>query len=73
MTMASLGKIIVMTGVLLVVLGLILMVGENIPFIGKLPGDIHVQKKNFSFHFPITTCIILSLLLTLVFNLLRRR
>jgi hypothetical protein len=71
--MASLGKIIVMAGVLLVVLGLILMVGENIPFIGKLPGDIHVQKKNFSFHFPITTCIILSLLLTLIFSLLRRR
>ena len=73
MTMASLGKIIVMAGVFLVVLGLILMFGEHIPFIGKLPGDIHIQKKNFSFHFPITTCIILSLLLTLVFHLLRRR
>lgn len=71
--MASLGKIIVMAGVLLVVLGLILMVGEHIPFIGKLPGDLHIQKKNFNIHFPITTCIILSLLLTLVFNLLRRR
>ena len=71
--MASLGKIIVMAGVFLVVLGLILMFGEHIPFIGKLPGDIHIQKKNFSFHFPITTCIILSLLLTLVFHLLRRR
>ena len=73
MTMALLGKIIIVTGVLFVVLGLILMVYEHIPFIGKLPGDVHIQKKNFNFHFPITTCIILSLLLTLVFNVLRKR
>ena len=73
MTMALLGKIIIVTGILFVVLGLILMVYEHIPFIGKLPGDVHIQKKNFNFHFPITTCIILSLLLTLVFNVLRKR
>ena len=71
--MMPLGKMILILGLFLVVLGLLLMYGSRIPFIGQMPGDIHVQKKNFSFYFPITTCIILSLLLTLFFYLIRRR
>jgi len=71
--MASLGKLMLGMGVLFVVLGLIFTYGHYIPFLGKLPGDIHIQKKNFSFYFPIATCILLSIVLTLLFSLLRKR
>jgi hypothetical protein len=46
---------------------------EKIPFIGKLPGDIHFKKGNFTFYFPITTCILLSILLSIILTLLGRR
>jgi len=58
-------------GVFLAVAGLLLVFAGKIPFLGKLPGDIHLRGKNWSFYFPITTCILLSLFLTLVFWLLR--
>ncbi|MDE2485361.1 MAG: DUF2905 domain-containing protein [candidate division NC10 bacterium] len=58
--------------VLAAVGGLILFIGK-VPFIGKLPGDIYVQRKNFSFYFPLTTSILLSILLTILFSLFRRR
>jgi len=71
--MIYLGKLMLWMGVLLVVLGLIFTYGQHIPFFGKLPGDVHIQKKNFSFYFPIATCILLSIVLTLLFSLLRKR
>jgi uncharacterized protein HemY len=71
-TMASLGKILILFGVLLVALGFIFTVGVKIPWFGQLPGDIYVRKENFSFYFPLTTCLILSLIITLVLYLFRR-
>lgn len=58
--------------VLAAVGGLILLIGK-VPFIGRLPGDIYIQRKNFSFYFPLTTSIVLSILLTILFSLFRRR
>ncbi|MBZ0170443.1 MAG: DUF2905 domain-containing protein [Kofleriaceae bacterium] len=52
--------------------GLLLFIGK-VPFIGRLPGDIYIQRKNFSFYFPLTTSILLSILLTILFSLFRRR
>jgi hypothetical protein len=46
--------------------------GDKIPWIGKLPGDIIIRKEKFTFYFPIVTCIILSILLTMIFSLFRK-
>jgi predicted MFS family arabinose efflux permease len=63
-----LAKILIALGVLLILIGLVLLVFGKIGFLGKLPGDIHVQKKNFEFHFPIVTCIAISILLSLLLS-----
>lgn len=63
---------LILLGVFLILIGLFLVIGDKIPWIGRLPGDIIIKKEKFSFYFPITTCIIISILLTLVFTLLRR-
>ena len=70
---ASMGKMIVIIGMLLVILGGVLLLLGKIPGVGKLPGDIFVQKGNFTFYFPVVTSILLSILLTFVLNLFFRR
>jgi hypothetical protein len=71
--MINIGKILIIFGLLLLLLGGALLLVEKIPFIGKLPGDIHFKKGNFTFYFPITTCILLSILLSIILTLLGRR
>jgi uncharacterized membrane protein len=61
------GKFLIIAGVTLVVLGLLLMAGVKLSFLGRLPGDIAYKGKNVTFYFPIVTCVILSVVLTLVF------
>lgn len=67
------GKILIIVGIGMVLLGGLVLISDRIPWLGKLPGDIYVKRDGFSFYFPITTCIILSILLTLLFYLLGRR
>jgi len=69
----SLGKILIIFGVIIIGIGLLITLVGRIPYLGHLPGDIHIQKKNFTFYFPITTCILLSILLTLILSLIFRR
>ncbi len=64
--MAPFGKILVVFGLVIVGIGVLLMFVDKIPFIGKLPGDINIKKDNFQFFFPITTSIIISIVLSLV-------
>ena len=75
--MADVGRMLMLLGVVLVVVGVVLWlggtVGGKVPFLGRLPGDIHVQRGNWSFYFPLTTSILLSIVLTLVLALLSRR
>jgi hypothetical protein len=59
-------------GIVLILLGMVITFGPKIPWIGKLPGDISIQRENFSFFFPLTTCIVISIILTLLFYLFRR-
>jgi len=66
------GKMLVLMGIFLILLGIIMTVGINIPWIGRLPGDIVIKKEHFSFYFPLTSCIIISIILTLLFYLLRK-
>ena len=65
----QLGKFLVIVGVLLVAAGLLLMAGAKFSLfgLGRLPGDIAYKGKNFQFYFPIVTCLVLSVVLTLVF------
>ncbi len=71
--MADFGKLFIFIGLLLVLIGIVFIVGNKIPFIGKLPGDIAIERKNFNFYFPLTTCIIISIILSLIFWLLGRK
>jgi membrane protein implicated in regulation of membrane protease activity len=69
---AELGKLLVIVGGFVVVLGLFLALGFRIPFLGKLPGDISVDRGNVHFYFPIATGLLLSVVLTLLLNLFFR-
>ncbi|MBI3586605.1 MAG: DUF2905 domain-containing protein [Ignavibacteriales bacterium] len=62
--MFSVGKILVLFGVVMAGVGLLLMFFDKIPFLGKLPGDIHIKKENFEFYFPLATSILLSLIVS---------
>ena len=66
------GKFLIIAGVVLVVAGLVMTFSKALP-VGKLPGDIHIQKNNFSFYFPITTSIIISVIITLVLFFLGKK
>lgn len=61
------GKFLIIAGITAVAIGGLFMLAGKIPWIGRLPGDIIIQKRNFTFYFPLATSILLSLLLTLVF------
>lgn len=69
--MNDLPKMIMLLGVILVVIGLIWQVGGKFLNLGRLPGDIVVEKENFRFYFPIVTSIVLSIILSLILGLLR--
>ena len=69
---SDLGKVLIVLGVVIAGVGVLLMMGDKIPWIGKLPGDIIIRKEKFTFYFPIVTCIILSILLTIIFSLFRK-
>ncbi|MBI4529493.1 MAG: DUF2905 domain-containing protein [Deltaproteobacteria bacterium] len=70
--MIGIGKVLILIGLFLVVLGAIFASGIKIPWLGQLPGDIYIRRDHFTFYFPLTTSIILSLILTLVLYLFRR-
>jgi len=64
----ELGKVLLILGVVLVCAGVLLVVGAKLPFrLGRLPGDIAYQGRNTSFYFPIVTCLVISLALTVLF------
>ncbi|OUM87181.1 MAG: hypothetical protein BAA01_08895 [Bacillus thermozeamaize] len=69
--MNPVAKMLIAAGVVLILAGLLWQFGGKFLSLGRLPGDIVVEKENFSFYFPITTSILLSILLTLLFSLFR--
>ena len=72
--MGPLGRLLIVLGLALVVLGAILSFSDFFSFLrlGRLPGDIQIKRENFSFYFPITTCILLSVIFTLLLYLFRK-
>jgi hypothetical protein len=67
------GRLLVVFGVLLALAGVVLMLVDRVPFLGRLPGDIHVQRGNWTFYFPLATSLLLSVVLTLALYLINRR
>jgi membrane protein implicated in regulation of membrane protease activity len=70
---SDVGRLLIIVGGFVLVVGLFLALGLKIPYLGKLPGDISVDRGNVHFYFPIVTCLLLSLVLTLLLNLFFRR
>ena len=70
--MAPIGKSLVFAGIVIIVVGLVLWGFSSVPYVGKLPGDIYLRRGNFSFYFPIATSILISIIATIVFSLMRR-
>lgn len=68
----ELGKMLLLLGLVFVVIGLLLVLGPKIPFLGKLPGDIVIRRGNFTFYFPLATSIVISVILTLLFSIFRK-
>ncbi|PYS09128.1 MAG: DUF2905 domain-containing protein [Acidobacteria bacterium] len=72
--MVQVGRLLVVMGGVLALVGFVLMLGPRLPFrLGRLPLDFHYQRDNFTFYFPLGTSILISVILTLLFGLLNRR
>jgi hypothetical protein len=70
--MENFGKVLVITGIALAIAGALLWSGFGKGWLGRLPGDIHVERGGSGFYFPIVTCILISVILTILFNIFRR-
>jgi Protein of unknown function (DUF2905) len=70
--MGDMGKILIYLGLILVVVGVVISLAGRLPWLGHLPGDIYIQRERFSFYFPLATCILISVIITLVLYFFRR-
>jgi len=71
--MQDLGRMLIVLGIVIAAVGVVVVLAGRVPGLGRLPGDIHVERGNWTFYFPLGTSIVLSLLLTLVLWLIGRR
>jgi len=67
---AGFGRTLILFGAVLIVVGVFLLLVGKVPLMGRLPGDIHIQKKGFDFYFPLGTCVLLSAVISLILFLL---
>ncbi|MGH7851927.1 MAG: DUF2905 domain-containing protein [Candidatus Binatia bacterium] len=70
--MSEFGKTLIFFGLILVIVGVILSLAGKLPWLGNLPGDVTIERGRFAFYFPITTCIVISVVLSLVLYFFRR-
>jgi len=70
MGLSGIGKVLILVGAFVAFSGLLLVFWQRIPFLGKLPGDIFLQKGNLQFFFPIVMCLAISALLTIIVNII---
>jgi hypothetical protein len=69
---SELGRFLIVIGAILVFVGVVVRLSPKIPWLGRLPGDIVLKRENFSFYFPLGTCILISIILTLILYLFRK-
>jgi len=70
--MPEIGRTLIFLGIVIIALGVLFIFGGKIPWLGHLPGDLHLHRGRFSFYFPMTTCIVISVLISLVLYLFRK-
>ncbi len=70
--MAPLAKSLILMGLGIAALGVVLWLFSGVPFLGRLPGDIFLKRGNVTFYFPVVTCILISIIVSLIFALMRR-
>jgi uncharacterized membrane protein YkgB len=70
--LGALGKMLILLGILIMAIGFLLLIGDKIPWVGKLPGDIIIKKEKFTFYFPLTTSILISIILSFLFWIFRK-
>lgn len=70
--MSGLGRALILLGLLIVLAGILISLAGKLPWLGRLPGDIAIRRQNVSFYFPLGTCLLLSLLFSLIMWLFRR-
>lgn len=68
----TLGKYLILSGAHLLIIGIALTFWDKLPLLGKLPGDIKIEGKNFTFYFPVVTSIIISLIISLILYLFKK-
>jgi thiosulfate reductase cytochrome b subunit len=68
--MDEMAKVIIILGIVLVMIGLVMLFAQKLPFLGKLPGDILIKKEHFTFYFPLATSIIISIIISLILYLI---
>ena len=73
MAIESLGKFLITIGIIAIVLGAVFVMFGKVPWIGRLPGDIILRRGKVTFYFPIVTMLLLSIILTILFNLIGRK
>jgi hypothetical protein len=71
--MNEMGRLLLVFGLILAAVGLVLIFADKIPFLGRLPGDIVIKKRSFTLFFPLATMILLSIVITVVLNVILRR
>ncbi|MCL6582213.1 MAG: DUF2905 domain-containing protein [bacterium] len=71
-TLTPIGRLLIISGIILVIIGLLTIYGSRIPFIGRLPGDIYIKRDNFTFYFPLASSIVVSIILTLILFLISK-
>lgn len=71
--MEQIGRFLILTGLIIAAVGGLLLLSGKLAWLGRLPGDIIIEKKNFTFYFPLATSVVISVVLTLVFWLIGRR
>lgn len=67
------GRILIFTGAIIITIGVLFIVASKVPWFGRLPGDIYIKKGNFTFYFPISTCILISIIISFILFLIGRR
>jgi uncharacterized membrane protein len=73
MDLRVIAKLLLFGGVILLLAGALLLVLAKLPFVGKLPGDIHIQRRGLSLYLPLATCLLLSILMSIVLRLFLKK
>jgi hypothetical protein len=71
--LSIIAKMLILAGIVLLAIGLLLLIFHKIPYLGKLPGDIYIRRENFSFYFPLASCILISLAVSFLLWIIFRR